>query len=252
MQLGKEDFDYYKKYVYEHRGPYSVKFRSWRAYVNALFEFLCEEHSVGYAELTVKSEKESCQKFVGSKGIECYEKRIVSTIIIIFLIYTLFAMHYLETAIWLSGYSVVLTASVAGVMLFRKWVSYDSSCAEAFVEDISGIADEFLQERKEKEEGREAGKCHDNGNGKAAHASGTTGSDETQGTKDTVKTGALTEKIMQDQKTRTLDECGNVIEKIIQEKRIKSPGNDGEQECTVHLNLQMTCIYPLNSENDLG
>lgn len=254
MVFDEKDFGYYKKLIYKNRGPYSMKFEPWRAYVKALFERYCEDHSVGYAEVIVNTSKERLQEFADSRCIECYEKRIASTIIVSFLAYTLFAMKHLNATIWLSGYSLVLIASVAGVMIFRKWVSYDSSCAEAYAEDFSGVADEFLQGRKEKEAGKETGKETGkyNGNGKAAHASRTMGSNETQGTKDPVKTNALIEEIIQNQRNRTLDECRNVIEEIIQEKRIKSPDSGGEQECTVHLNLRMTCPYPLNPENDLG
>lgn len=178
MVVDEEDFKYYKKFIYKNRSPYSVKFEPWRAYVKALFERYCEDHSVGYAEVITNTSKERLQKFADSRCIECYEKRMSSTIIISFLVYTLFAMKRLDTAIWLSGYSVMLTASVAGVMLFRKWVSYDSSCAEAFAEDISGVADEFLRERKEKEArkvsgndktNRVAGSKRDNNRSKRLH-----------------------------------------------------------------------------------
>ena len=154
MVFDEKDFSYYKKLIYKNRGPYSMKFEPWRAYVKALFERYCEDHSVGYAEVIVNTSKERLQEFADSRCIECYEKRIASTIIVSFLAYTLFAMKHLNAAIWLCGYSLVLIASAAGVMIFRKWVSYDSSCAEAYAEDFSGVADEFLQERKEKEAGK--------------------------------------------------------------------------------------------------
>ena len=244
--LDKAGFRYYKKYVYKKKN--SKRFQFWRANTKEELGYLCDTISASDLDYALRYKNmpwwEAVQSGVG------YAIQLMIILAMVVGILALLAITLLRDcdAIILISVGIVAAAFEIGVLVVYERKDFNNSCARKYAVEVDGIAREVLAEKRAR-----ASTEHDN-RSKAVRKSGKNSAvmSKTQGTKDPIKTNALIEEIIQNQRNKTLDECGNVIEEIIQEKRIKSPDSAGEQECTIHLNLQMTCTYPLNPENDLG